>query len=300
MKRISIISLLILIYSASFSQANIVSGAISIQGIARDANNNALVSTNLSITAEVYYLSNNTPVSIELKTGQITTDGFGVFAYVMDISSTSFTKISNTEAYIRVSSGTTKFADEKLRMVPYAIHAQNGVPTGTILPFVGSTAPEGWLICDGRSIPSGVFFEALKSALGNATNVPDLRGMFLRGAGSQTVNGVNVGGNTLRQIQNQEIGSHAHAQQGTITTSGNGDHSHTIYSFRGGNISSSVSGAALAADLEVPAGGNDDRAYNTTANGSHTHTVTLTGNTANNSGTDNRPANYGVTYIIKI
>lgn len=299
MKRILLISALLLFYWAGFSQANIASGAISIQGIARDANNNALVSTTLSITAEVYYLSNNTPVSIELKTGQVTTDGFGVFAYVMDISKTSFTKIANTEAYIRVLSGTTKFADEKLRMVPYAVHAQNGVPTGTILPFAGTTVPEGWLLCDGSSIPSGVFYDALKSALGNATNVPDLRGMFLRGAGT---NGsgtyANNVGPALRAIQADATGNHTHPfTSSSATTSSNGDHTHNFAGNAGGSQT-----LANGVNYDRTLGNGDEVLYPIMSAGAHTHTVTVSGTTNNQNGgaVETRPVNFGVNYIIKI
>jgi microcystin-dependent protein len=67
------------------------------------------------------------------------------------------------------------------------------VPTGAILPFAGTTAPAGFLMCDGTSY-TRVTFPGLATALGcggsscaygaaDSThfNVPDLRGRFLRG-----------------------------------------------------------------------------------------------------------------------
>jgi microcystin-dependent protein len=302
MKRILLSLFFLATTVVAFTQANVTSSAISVQGIARNSSNNAVANSSLSISAELYYInSSNTAVNILTRTGTINTDAFGVFAYVVDIASSDFVKITNSEAWIKISSGGVTFAQEKLMSVPYALHAQNGAPTGSIMPYVGSTAPTGWMLCDGRSIPNTFEYDALKTILGNATNVPDLRGMFIRGTGTNGVTGYTTyAGPSLGARQAEMVGTHTHTQQGTITTASDGSHSHTIYSYRGGNVSSSTSGATLIADIEVPASGTDDRAYGTTAAGSHTHSVTLSGNTANNSGTETRPVNYGVNYIIKI
>ena len=51
------------------------------------------------------------------------------------------------------------------------------VPVGTIVSYWGSSAPEGWLLCDGREVPSQ--HDTLRRMVGERT--PDLRGQFLRG-----------------------------------------------------------------------------------------------------------------------
>jgi len=58
----------------------------------------------------------------------------------------------------------------------------NSVPMGTIIPYWGSTAPVGYLPCNGQTINSGTFPD-LVTFLGGTTSavVPDLRGEFLRG-----------------------------------------------------------------------------------------------------------------------
>jgi microcystin-dependent protein len=311
MKRLFLSFFLLCFYIISFAQANVTSTAISVQGIARtdEITGHGIASTTLPITVTLYYLSNGTsgsPINILQRTGSINTDPFGVFTYVVSIDNTDFVKISNKEAWIKIVSGSTTFANEKLMVVPYSIHAQNGVPTGSIMPYIGTTAPAGWLLCDGSNIPTGDYYAALRKVLGDgttdATKLPNLNGLFLRGTGNGTVNSVSLGGNTLKTIQDQQVGSHTHAQQGTITTSSNGSHNHQYYTYVGGSTSrSSDSGiGAIKADPEYTGGGSDDYPLSTTTAGSHTHTVTLTGSTASNSGTDTRPANYGVTYIIKI
>ncbi len=42
-----------------------------------------------------------------------------------------------------------------------------GVPSGSMLPFAGATAPSGWLLCDGRAI-SRITYSALHTAIGDA------------------------------------------------------------------------------------------------------------------------------------
>ena len=62
------------------------------------------------------------------------------------------------------------------------------VPAGTIVAYGGYTPPSGWLECDGRALDRSSY-SSLYSAIGtrwgtpnsSQFNVPDLRGMFLRG-----------------------------------------------------------------------------------------------------------------------
>lgn len=54
-----------------------------------------------------------------------------------------------------------------------------GVPVGTVITFYGTTAPEGYLACDGASFSTSDY-PALFAVLGSSI-LPDLRGTFLRG-----------------------------------------------------------------------------------------------------------------------
>lgn len=75
-------------------------------------------------------------------------------------------------------------------------------PIGAILAFGGATAPAGWMICNGAAI-SRTTYAALFAAIGTAFgagdgsttfNIPDLRGEFLRGAGTNSHAGEGDGG----------------------------------------------------------------------------------------------------------
>lgn len=69
-----------------------------------------------------------------------------------------------------------------------------GVPIGTILPYAGSTAPEGTLMCNGAAISRSTYaelFAAISTTWGagdgeTTFNVPDLRGYFIRGVGGNS------------------------------------------------------------------------------------------------------------------
>ena len=77
------------------------------------------------------------------------------------------------------------------------------IPTGMVMPFVGSTAPAEWLECDGSSIPSQ--YTDLIALIG--TNVPDLRGEFIRGWD----NGRGIdSGRALLSTQDDAFKSHYH------------------------------------------------------------------------------------------
>jgi microcystin-dependent protein len=304
MKRLFLTFVLLGIYVVNYAQANVTGSSISIQGIARSSNNNAIANSSVSISAELYYLnSSNVATTILTRSGSVNTDAFGVFAYGFELTSSDFAKISNAEAWIKISSGGVVFAQEKLMTVPYSIHAQNGAPTGSIMPYVGSTAPAGWLICNGDAIPSGAEYDALKKVLGSnntpATDVPDLRAMFLRGTGTSAQSGYTAyAGPTLKSFDGESFKSHTHTQQGTITTTTNGSHLHNMtfknddWNGRGG--AQSMEGGGLEDD------GGPDQTKNTSSAGDHTHTITLTGATTSTGGGETKPVNYGINYIIKI
>lgn len=277
--------------SNAFAQANVQSTGISIQGIARDENNSALSSMSaLPLAFKIYYLNgSNAEVDILNQTANVTTDFFGVFSYVMTIDKSLFNTISNTQAYLKVTSGSTVFSNEKLQAVPYAIHAQNGVPTGTIMAYIGSTAPEGWLLCNGTSFPDNATNAKLKALLGS-TNTPDLRAMFLRGTG--TGNGKT--GPDLKTVQQDDTKSHLHNVN--LNTNNWGEHSHP----QNVTVSYEKGGTGTRSDYDSDASGlrTFSQGVNTEPAGAHSHTVI--GNTASTGGTETRPINYGVNYIIKI
>jgi hypothetical protein len=306
-------SFLILFFFAAFfsvknvnAQASVTSTGISIQGIARDENNSALANIDqLGLTFRIYYLdASNNEVQILSQTQNVRTDNFGVFSYVLPIENTHFIMISNTPAYLKVTQGSVIFSNEKLQAVPYAIHAQNGVPTGTIMAYVGATAPTGWLLCDGSAIADNAATARLRELLG-ATTTPNLNARYLRGTGAVT----GKEAISLKGTQDDSFRPHNHGV-GSLVTASNGDHTHSAgdgyeklsktddrYWVNSGSVHT---GNALS--TTSPANRTNIYESRTMATtGAHTHTIS--GNTADSGNAtvnETRVYSYGVTWIIKI
>lgn len=273
------------------AQTNVTSSGMSIQGIARDENNAAIANIDqLALAFTVYYLgAGNSEQLILTKTANVKTDNFGVFSYVLDIDQTQYGLISSQSAYLKVVQGSVVFSNEKLQAVPYAIFAQNGVPTGSIMPFVGTVAPNGWMLCDGSAIPINSVTANLRTLLGTS-NTPDLRAMFLRGSGT----GNGKSGPALKAIQSDDLKEHSHIIN--LFTASNGNHSHEQYV----SANEWTGGPGVRKDYigDVNGLSRYRQGINTGDAGAHTHLVN--GNTDNTGGTETRPINYGVNYIIKI
>jgi microcystin-dependent protein len=73
-----------------------------------------------------------------------------------------------------------------------ALSSGSLVPTGTLMPYAGSTAPSGYLLCDGSNVSRGLYgalFGVISTTYGvgdGATTfgIPDMRGRFPMGSGT--------------------------------------------------------------------------------------------------------------------
>ncbi len=104
------------------------------------------------------------------------------------------------------------------------------LPAGMIVPYAGSTAPDGWLLCEGSAV-SRTTYSTLYSMIsttygvgdGSSTfNLPDLRGRVAIG-----VNGSHVlassGGAETHTLTVEEIPSHNHTLRARTTGQNNGN-----------------------------------------------------------------------------
>jgi len=194
-----------------------------------------------------------------------------------------------------------------------------GAPVGSILMWPTATAPEGWLLCNGDAVTNGsgtiqsvtADFSALYAVLNNADwngNLPDLRGAFVRGSGTNSFSpgspGVTQTGPALGDWQDDATALNGIAAQtsGSInvgnTSSKDLNHNHAIGVSQGGTFKS-VAGDVFGnqgSDFEVqidPSDTNDNMPWvsaNTDLN--HRHTIT-------SSDSETRPFSIGLNYIIK-
>jgi hypothetical protein len=165
------------------------------------------------------------------------------------------------------------------------------VVPGTIIAFGGTTIPSGYLQCNGQSVQNTGTYADLFNAIGytwggsgSAFNVPDLRGLFLRGAGTNGAVNASGGGRAtgpgVGGTQGDLFGSHRHTL--TLNTC---DYAANFKDTK----------AVLALNTDQQQTGQRSSAGNMTPipqNGGEA--VSLTGSTV-----ETRPVNAGVFYLIK-
>jgi len=272
---------------ATFAQAQFTSAGIAAQGIVRDENNTAIQNKTIDLTFTFYYTTNSGETVVGTPTVKsVVTDGFGVFSTIIDPGSGNNLQFSNNPVSLRITRGSLIISESLLPHVPYAISANNGVPTGAIMPFAGSIVPNGWALCNGAALPANA--TALKALLGS-NNAPDLRGFFLRGAGKNTVSGytTNVGPDLNERQQDDNL-FHNHSI----------NHGHTVndpkhsHSFR--NQSAAGSSTPRLAGASSPV-----QSQQVTSSPTGVTVNNFSGNSGD-KGTESRPINYGVNYVIKL
>lgn len=125
------------------------------------------------------------------------------------------------------------------------IVATERIPVGTIIPYVGLTAPTGWMMCEGGEISAtselGVLLGS-RYGTGSAGNVrvPDLRNRVARGgtSGESPNNQWTLpatGGASSVTLVEANLPSHTHGL-GTLAIAQNGSHSHTPGSLTTGDV----------------------------------------------------------------
>jgi microcystin-dependent protein len=103
-------------------------------------------------------------------------------------------------------------------------------PSGEITMWPTNTAPAGWQLCDGSAISRTTYatlFAVIGTTFGvgdgsTTFNVPNHSGIFVRGAGSQTISGISYSG-TLAAVQGDQMQGHIHtATQAFMTGNAGG------------------------------------------------------------------------------
>lgn len=182
---------------------------------------------------------------------------------------------------------------------PYSEVAHNATlfPAGMIMPFAGpaENIPDGWLLCDGSAVSRSDYanlYDAIGVCWGTGDgattfNLPDLRGMFLRGVSGDS-------------------GNDEDAERRIVLTDNGGNTGNNVGSYQGDAIRN-ITGSFKTFDREEPftsgvfynsgtrwssgvkSGGGDGWCPETAIDASRGVPV----------GSDNRPKNVYVTYIIK-
>ena len=160
--------------------------------------------------------------------------------------------------------------------------AQALSPTGEITGFAGTAAPAGWLLCNGASV-SSTTYAALNTVLGGAYgvgsgvfNLPDLRGRFLRGvdgaAGNDPDSSIRIASNPGGNVGNSV---------GSLQADAFAAHAHTIHVDTGN------------------AGGVSSLGYTGSGPAALVSRIPLNFDVTTSGGTETRPKNAYVNFIIK-
>lgn len=220
------------------------------------------VSSNVVGIADIQTLTNKTLTAPKIN------DTIGVTASSTELNILDGATITTTE--LNRLSGVTSNIQAQFNNLSV-------IPVGTITMFGGTTAPSGWLLCNGQSTTG---YAALAAIVG--PNVPDLRGRapIGYGAGPGLTNRANIG---------TTVGAETHA----LTQSEMPRHNHSINPAMivGGNNNS------------LPAGNNN---YNPTGNSPQSAVTTFysggTGSTeepSNGAAHNNMQPSTVVNFIIK-
>lgn len=202
----------------------------------------------------------------------------------------SIYKYDSTQDELIPISGSTVYAD---------------APIGSIIPYGGTTAPDGFLLCQGQAVSRTTYAElfavigtAFGAGDGSTTfNVPDLRNRTVMGAGSN--------GNLydVQEDATAKNGLTTWSSQGEGKTGGAGTHTHEVLAYTGAkaSIANVYPKTIIASNMEAYNGSYvTDADYGGTSvqylkdAGYHSHYVGLS-----NGDPETRPKNIRMNWIIK-
>lgn len=282
---------------ASFSSSNfsVASGVVSIA-------NNAVALGTQTTGNYMSDVSGGTGVTVTHTPGEGSTATIAIGQSVATSATPTFTSMTLSQATgtapLTVSS-TTRVSNLNADLLDDFTGAWYS-PPGMISMFAGSSAPSGWLLCDGSAVSRTTFanlFTAIGTQFGSGNgsttfNVPDLRGRVAVGLIS-----TDTSFDTLGETGgHKELTAHthtgpSHTHTGTTATEGAHTHAYTDYHTDGGaavNFGSHYSVGAYTATTRTTAAGS-----------AHSHTFTSDASgTANTGSTGNGNAGNLQPYIV--
>jgi microcystin-dependent protein len=203
------------------------------------------------------------------------------------MSSLPASAFSTPELWLQVSVGGVALEDRQ--RVGTSRHASNGSPAGTVSAWLGTGAepPDGWAFCEGQTVDSRDphytnLWRAIRDNYGDAGDgpggmfvLPDLRGLFLRGVDGGR--GIDPG-RELGTQQPSQVGPHTHP----VHDPGHSHRtdicrSHGNWTFGGNNW------ATQTCDWAAP-----------------TYQATTGISVQANAGSETRPVNFSVRYIVRL
>lgn len=269
------------------------------QAVIRDLNGFLIQDRQVIVRFSLYPEQHaNKPTWVEKHT--VNTDSFGAFSSIIgkgeraDGIVANFTDINFSGTYywlkieLEQNNSFKEISFTQLPSTPYAEAVTSSpFPAGIIVPFGGDAdhVPAGWILCDGRELRRSEYialYQVIQTSFGEGDgsstfNAPDLRGVFLRG----------VSGDSGKDKDAESRGfSLKGGNEGNAVGSYQGD---AIRNFTGGSTAQG-DGVFKDGGNIIPYGGK---------NAAYHRTSILDPSTQVPVGSDNRPVNVSVNYIIK-
>ena len=281
------------------------------QAVVRNVNGVLLADTDVNLRVSLYPGQQaSTPTWVE--THEVHTDISGCFGITVgkgDRDNSSivehYTDVNFSAIYywmkIEILEGNTyrEISYSQLPSSPYSEVAYNATifPAGMVSPFAGpvESIPAGWLLCDGSEVSRTEYanlYDAISVCWGvgdgsTTFNLPDLRGMFLRGVSGDSNNDPDAAGRVVLNDNGGNTGNNVGSYQGDAIRNITG---------------STLIGAEFGLNYGYPNTGAFSKEAVGTGNNGNTNQGTLISFDASRVvpiGNDNRPKNVYVNYIIK-
>lgn len=185
------------------------------------------------------------------------------------------------------------------------------LPTGAVVPFAGSTAPTGFLLCDGAAVSRSTYatlFAVVGTTFGEGDgsttfNVPDLRGQTVVGVAGDWSELDAVGkthGARTHTLSESEMPAHVHSGPSHTHTGTTG--SSTVDATVANGVATGTNGSST----NPVARGDDDDYVRVIRSSSHNHSFTTnasgTGNTGSKGGGgahNNTQPSMALNYILR-
>ncbi len=304
--------LLFVLFATSFTSFAQNSGlGFNYQAVVRNADGVLLANSDVNLRISLYPGAQAvTPTWIE--THNVHTDYSGSFGITVgkgmrDANSVAaqYKDINFSSVYywmkieIKEGSNYREVSFAQLPSSPYSEAAYNAIlfPAGMIVPFAGpaENIPDGWMLCDGSEINRSEYANLYKAigvswgtGDGSTTfNLPDLRGMFLRGVSGESGYDPDADARVLLKDNGGNTGNNVGSYQGDA-----------IRNIWGSFYTSSVwpdgGYGFVSTTIHDCGGGQDGSCWD-----SRTATFSFDASRIVPVGNDNRPKNVYVTYIIK-
>ena len=146
-----------------------------------------------------------------------------------DTSVGSSITIADTDGVVVNDAGTMK-------SVPASDFKEYIMPSGVVMPYAGSSAPTGFLLCDGSAISRSTYsdlFSAISTTYGTGDgsstfNVPDLRGRVVAGQDDMGGSSANRLTDQTGGLNGDTLGDTGGSETHTLSTAQMPSHTHTV------------------------------------------------------------------------